>query len=137
MNFSGIFQWRKCRNHFNVFVAKNSASSLAYFTPGGILWGKRSILSKRMRRKISKMNFSGNFQWRKSRNHFNFFVAKNSASSFPPIKSENDDCVDHSWSTWRSSILGFLLSIYTMRSDFVATSSRNLDSVRKIPPGVK
>ena len=38
-----------------------------------------------MRRKISKMNFSGIFQWRKSRNHFNFSVAKNSASSFPPI----------------------------------------------------
>ena len=112
-------------------------SSKAYFTPGGILWRKRNILSKRMRRTISRMNFSGIFQWRKSRNHFNFFVAKNSASSFPPIKSKNDDCVDRSWSTWRSSILGFLLSIYTMRSDFVATSSRNLDSVRKIPPGVK
>ena len=45
-----------------------------------------------MRRKISKMNFSGIFQWRKSRNHFNFFVAKNFASSFPPIISKKDDC---------------------------------------------
>ena len=96
MNFSGIFQWRKSRNHFNFFMAKRRN-----------LWRKRSILYKRMRRKISKMNFSGIFQWRKSRNHFNFFVAKNSASSFPPIKSKNDDCVDRFWSTWRSSILGF------------------------------
>ena len=67
----------------------------AYFTPGGILWPKRSILSKRMRRKISKRNFSGICQWRKSRNHLNFSVAKNSALSFPPVKSKNDDNIHY------------------------------------------